>query len=60
VQGTNNGVSTDFDGKFQLSTARDILFSFDVKNYVAQKSLTVTARRSKSTGCCTRYTQQEP
>jgi hypothetical protein len=39
VQGTNNGVSTDFDGKFQLSNVKEMRFYFlslDIK-----KSLTM-------------------
>jgi 5-hydroxyisourate hydrolase-like protein (transthyretin family) len=50
VQGSTNGVSTDFDGKFQLPNAKKgakIVFSFigyknTVINYDAQKSVTVS------------------
>ncbi|MFH6972167.1 SusC/RagA family TonB-linked outer membrane protein [Flavobacterium petrolei] len=50
VQGASNGVSTDFDGKFQLSNVKKgdkIIFSFigykvSVVDYDSQKSLTVS------------------
>ncbi|MEZ7504185.1 SusC/RagA family TonB-linked outer membrane protein [Flavobacterium sp. Arc2] len=50
VQGSTNGVSTDFDGKFQLPNAKKgskIVFSFigyknTVINYDGQKSVTVS------------------
>jgi iron complex outermembrane receptor protein len=50
VQGTNNGVSTDFDGKFQLSNVKrgdKIVFSYigytnTVVDYVAQKLVNVS------------------
>jgi TonB-linked SusC/RagA family outer membrane protein len=50
VQGSTNGVSTDFDGKFQLPNVKKgakIVFSFigyknTVINYDAQKSVTVS------------------
>lgn len=50
VQGANNGVSTDFDGKFQIGNLKKgdkIVFSFigyrsSVVNYDAQKSLNVS------------------
>ncbi|RTY96104.1 TonB-dependent receptor [Flavobacterium sp. GSN2] len=50
VQGTNNGVSTDFDGKYQLSNVKrgdKIVFSYigytnTVVTYVAQNSLNVS------------------
>jgi TonB-linked SusC/RagA family outer membrane protein len=50
VQGATNGVSTDFDGKFQLSNVKKgdkVVFSFigykaSVVNYDSQKSLAVS------------------
>ena len=50
VQGTTNGVSTDFDGKYQLSNVKKgdkVVFSYigytnSVVNYDAQKSLNVS------------------
>lgn len=50
VQGANNGVSTDFDGKFQLSNVKKgnkVVFSFIgyknfVVNYDSQKSVNVS------------------
>ena len=50
VQGANNGVSTDFDGKFQIGNLKKgdkLVFSFigyrsSVVNYDAQKSLNVS------------------
>jgi iron complex outermembrane receptor protein len=56
VQGTSNGVSTDFDGKFQLSNIKKgdaLLFSFIgyknlIVNYVAQKSLTVSLQEDQN------------
>ncbi|MBC5840896.1 TonB-dependent receptor [Flavobacterium sp. F-380] len=56
VQGTTNGVSTDFDGKFQLTNVKKgdaLLFSFIgyknlIVNYVAQKSLTVALEEDQN------------
>ena len=50
VQGTNNNVSTDFDGKYQLSNVKKgdkLLFSYvgyanSIVNYDSQKSLNVS------------------
>src|SRR3970040_2154449 len=50
VQGTTKGISTDFDGKFQLSNVKkgdNVVFSFigykdSVINYNGQKSVTVS------------------
>src|SRR3970040_787423 len=50
VQGAANGVSTDFDGKFQLSNVKkgdNVVFSFigskdSVINYNGQQSVTVS------------------
>jgi len=56
VQGAINGVSTDFDGKFQLSNVKkgdQVVFSFigyknTVVSYVAQKSLTVSLEEDQN------------
>ncbi|MBX9886362.1 MAG: TonB-dependent receptor [Flavobacteriaceae bacterium] len=56
VKGTTNGVSTDFDGKFQLTNVNKgdaLLFSFIgyknlIVNYVAQKSLTVALEEDQN------------
>lgn len=50
VQGTTNGVSTDFDGKFQIANVKkgdNVLFSYigytnSIVNYNGQKSITVS------------------
>jgi iron complex outermembrane receptor protein len=56
VQGANNGVSTDFDGKFQLSNVKkgdQIVFSYigyknSVVSYNSQKTLSVSLEESSS------------